>query len=171
MWKGSCHNLNNQQRPVQRGIKAPSGLNCPLTEVLKDRSDHISNTFQICTDTWNVWIWWDYIKGIKEGQNKHKQLSQELLLNRFFTGPIFFNLAIYGKMWQWWGRHNRTVSSGEDGTHRKKNLLNFHFLTSCFATGTKYEVTCLGQQCGMYQNQSNGFRKALHFILREEERV
>lgn len=40
------------------------------------------------------------IKEIKEGQNKHKQLSQELLLNRFFTGPIFFHLAVYGKMWQ-----------------------------------------------------------------------
>lgn len=53
----------------------------------------------------------------------------------------------------------------------KKNLLNFHFLTSCFATGQKYEVTCLGQKCEIYQNQINDFRKALQFILREEEGI
>lgn len=40
------------------------------------------------------------IKEIKEGQNEHRQLAQELVLNRLFTGPKFFNLAIYGRMWQ-----------------------------------------------------------------------
>lgn len=80
-------------------------------------------------------------------------------------------LAFMGKRGSDRGRHNRTVSSGEDGIHRKKNLLNFHFLTSCFDTGTKFEVTCLGQKCEIYQNQIHGFRKALHFILREEEGI